>query len=72
MPRYWVSYIDLRGDIVVGFLDEHNQLISTGVFGPRPYRNAYELTIVDGKPWVFSVDPVSGYVANQLCAVTSY
>ena len=70
--RYWVSYLDLRGDIIVGFLDEHNQLVSTSVFGPKPHRDAYELAMVDGKPWVFSVDPLNGYVANALCAVTSY
>jgi hypothetical protein len=35
--RYWVSYLDLRGDIIVGFLDEHNQFVSRAC-SPEPHR----------------------------------
>jgi uncharacterized protein involved in high-affinity Fe2+ transport len=68
--HYWVSYIDLRGDIVVGLLDEHNQLVSLAISNStKPRQNAYELVIVDGETWVFAVDATMGYVANRLCAV---
>ncbi len=67
--RYWVSYLDPRGQIVAGFLDEHAQLTSMAVFGTHPADDAYELALIDGLPWVFSFDLTTGYSAHQLCAV---
>ena len=67
--RYWVSYIDVRGDIVVGFLDQHSQLISTALIGPAPVGESYELSVIDGRVWVFSLDALNGYMGHQLCVV---
>jgi len=70
--RYWVSYIDARGDIVVGYLDGSNHLVSMALIGPKPARDAYELVMVDNHPWVFSVDPANGYMAHRMCLNTSW
>jgi len=65
--RYWVSYIDARGDVVVGYLDANNQLISMGIVGGKPAHDAYELVMVDDHPWIFTTDPTNGYMAHRLC-----
>jgi hypothetical protein len=65
--RYWVSYIDARGDVVVGYLDANNQLVSMGIVGPKPAHDAYELVMVDNHPWVFTTDPTNGYTAHRMC-----
>ncbi|MDB4958021.1 MAG: hypothetical protein JWO36_5590 [Myxococcales bacterium] len=65
--RYWISYIDARGDLVVGFLDEETgHVVSMGLAGTSPKQGAYELAMVDGFPWAFSLD-TSGYSAQRLC-----
>ncbi|HET9989639.1 MAG TPA: hypothetical protein VFQ65_14000 [Kofleriaceae bacterium] len=69
--RFWVSYIDARGDIVVGFLDADQHLVSMGLVGPAPADDAYELTLVDGRMWVVSMDAANGFMAHQMCAVVA-
>ena len=66
--RFWITYLDARGDIVIGFLDEDNHLVSTGLVGPAPADGAYELAFVDGRIWVVSVDATNGFMAHQMCA----
>jgi hypothetical protein len=70
--RYWISYIDGRGDVAVGFLDGNNELVSVGLIGSRPSHDAYELVMVDNHPWVFAVDPTNGYTAHRMCLTTSW
>lgn len=63
--RSWVSYIDERGDIVVGFF-EAGQLVSAAISGTEPMPAGYEIVMMAGAPWVMSLD-ASGYTAHQLC-----
>jgi hypothetical protein len=65
---YWVSYLDARGQVSVGFLDENNHLISTALPGVQPVRQAYELVMIGASPWVIALDG-SGYSAHELCIV---
>jgi hypothetical protein len=67
--RHWVSYIDIRGDVVVGYLNNSNELISSALNDPRPNRQAYELAMIDGAPWVVSLDS-TGYSAQRMCLTT--
>jgi hypothetical protein len=67
--RFWVSYIDQRGELVVGFLD-HDELISTALFGVRPDPQSYDLAIVEGRPWVVATDAATGYSAHEMCVGT--
>ena len=65
--RYWMTYIDARGDVVVGYLTADNSsLISMALEDVSPQADAYELTIVDGQPMVFSAD-ANGYAAHAIC-----
>jgi hypothetical protein len=65
----WVTYIDLRGDLVAGILTgDGNQLVSTAIFGTRPTRDAYDIAMFDGAPWVFALD-ANGYTAHRMCVV---
>jgi len=66
--RFWISYIDPRGDIVVGDLDggDTGHFTSTAVFGPRPGASAYDLVMIDGQVWAVSFD-ATGYTAHRIC-----
>jgi hypothetical protein len=64
--KFWVSFLDPRGDVNVGFLDERNQLISVSIAGARPQSQAYEFALVKGELWVFALD-ASGYSAYRMC-----
>lgn len=66
--RFWMSYIDTRGDIVVGYLDggDSGHFVSTAVFGPRPGASAYDLVMIAGQVWAVSFD-ATGYTAHRLC-----
>ena len=64
--NFWVSYLDARGDILVGFLDAQRNIVTTSLAGPKPEQGAYELVLVDGNPWVFSLGD-AGYSAYRLC-----
>ena len=66
--RFWVSYLDVRGDIVIGFLDKDEHLVSMGLVGPAPVDAAYQLAFVDGWIWVVSTDATNGFMAHQMCA----
>ena len=67
--RYWVSYIDNRGQVIVGYVDGNNHVVSLSLDGPEPQRNAYELAMIDNAPWVFTLDS-TGYQAHRLCLGT--
>lgn len=64
--RYWISAIDPRGDVVVGFIDGDGQAVTMSLIGPKPAPNAYELVMFAGTPWVFALDG-SGYSAYRMC-----
>jgi len=65
--RTWVSYLDIHGDIVVGFLTgDGTELVSTALAGIRPQAYGYELAMFEGEPWVFAYD-ANGYTAHRMC-----
>lgn len=66
--RYWVSYVNPHGDIVVGYLDGDN-LVSTSIQGTRPLNGSYDLAVVNGAVWVYAIDAETGFNANRLCLV---
>jgi hypothetical protein len=68
--RYWVSYIDARGGIVVGLLDG-SRLTSMALIGPAPSDEAYELALVDGRVIVVALSVQGNYTAHQMCAVAA-
>ncbi len=67
--RYWISYLDERGDVVVGFLDENGALDGTAIEGTRPMAAAYDLAVIGGTPWAYAID-ANGVGATRLCAVS--
>ncbi|CAN5222742.1 hypothetical protein BH11MYX1_BH11MYX1_26230 [soil metagenome] len=69
--RYWVSYIDARGGIVVGFLDHGSHFTSMALIGPAPADEAYELALVEGRVTVVALDVQGNYTAHQMCAVAA-
>jgi hypothetical protein len=64
--RYWVSYLDFHGDLVVGFLDDTDNLVSTAIEGTQPERDAYDLAVVAGVTWVYAAD-TNGVGATKMC-----
>lgn len=65
--RYWVSYVNLHGDIVVGYLDEDDTLNSMAIEGTRPLNGAYDLSVINGAVWVHAIDVHEGFNAHRLC-----
>jgi len=64
--NFWVTFLDSRGDLIVGFLDSDRQLVSMSLGGPHPLGQAYDLAMVEGAPWVFALDE-NGYSGHRLC-----
>jgi hypothetical protein len=69
--NFWISYLDERGDLLVGILDGNRQLITMSLAGPRPEAQAYELVMEDGNPWVFALSN-EGYTAHRMCIDTQW
>jgi len=69
--NFWISYLDTRGDIIVGILDGKRQLITMSLAGPKPEAGAYEMVMVDGNPWVFALG-TEGYTAHRMCIDTQW
>jgi hypothetical protein len=67
--NFWVSFLDARGDVIVGILDDNRNLVTMSLGGPHPYDSAYQLVMVEGMPWVFALDD-AGYTGHRLCVDT--
>jgi hypothetical protein len=65
----WISYIDERGDVVVGFVGGDGVMISTAVTGTSPNAGAYDLAMFDGTPWVIALDG-QNLTASRMCVVS--
>jgi hypothetical protein len=65
--RYWVSYLNHHGDIVIGYLEDDHSLVSTALELTRPEHDAYDVAVINGAVWVYSVDRTTGFGAHQLC-----
>ncbi|MBA2540601.1 MAG: hypothetical protein H0V17_13265 [Deltaproteobacteria bacterium] len=64
---HWVSYIDARGDVVVGFVDERGNLVSRALEGTAPAENdAYDLAVFANGVWVVGVND-DGFGAQRMC-----
>jgi len=66
--RTWISYLNVHGDLVVGFVDEHGTLISRALEGTRPQPDAYELAFFADAMWVVSVGEL-GFGGQRMCVV---
>lgn len=67
--HYWVSYIDGRGDIVMGLLGSTGVLAGVAIEGTQPLAGAYDIAMVGGNPWVVALDG-SGMGATKMCIST--
>ncbi len=66
--RFWVSYLNKLGELVVGYLDDNDNLVST-LADLRPLPGAHELVVMDGSLWAFAFDAETGFGASRLCLV---
>ncbi len=67
--RYWISYVDGHGDVVVGFVDDKGRLNSRALEGTRPdVGDAYDLAVFSGGVWVVGVSDLA-FGAQRICAV---
>lgn len=67
--NFWISWLNERGDVIVGVVDANHQIRTIGLNLTRPFDSGYELAMVEGSPWVFAVD-ANGYSGHRLCTVT--
>lgn len=65
--RFWISYLDLRADLVVGYL-EGSRFVSMSLEGLTPENGTHELALVNQRPWVFDLG-MQGIAARGLCVV---
>ena len=63
--RTWLTYLDVHGQVLAGFLDDNGGFVHTAI-DQTPAHDAYELAIVDGAPWVFATNG-TGYFAYEMC-----
>jgi hypothetical protein len=65
--HYWISYIDLRGDVVMGLLDSSGSALDgVAIEGTQPLAGAYDIAMSGSNPWVFALDG-NGLGATKLC-----
>jgi hypothetical protein len=66
--RIWMTYLDARGDVVVGFVDAGGRLVARALEGTQPEVDAYELVVCGGAPWVVAITD-QGVTAQRVCAL---
>ena len=69
--NFWVSYLNARGDVVVGILGANGKVVTIALHDARPEPGAYELAMVGGSPWVVSLGS-EGYTAHRMCIETAW
>jgi hypothetical protein len=69
--NFWVSYLDARGDVIVGILDSERHAVTMSLNGPKPYDSAYQLVMIEGNPWILAFDD-AGYTGHRLCIDEQY
>ncbi len=67
--RYWISYIDGHGDVIVGFVDDTGRLNSRALQGTRPDVDSYDLSVFGDGVWVVGVNDQTAFGAQRICAV---
>ena len=63
--HYWIAYIDASGELAAGLLTSSGTAVVVGL-GTLPSRDAFELGIVGGEPWVFIAD-TAGFHGQRMC-----
>ncbi|MCX5742314.1 MAG: hypothetical protein NT062_07445 [Proteobacteria bacterium] len=64
--KYWVSFLDMRGQVIVGYLDADGQLTSSALPLMQPDHDAFDLTVIGGSPYVVAADS-AGYTSHRIC-----
>ncbi|HEY5920941.1 MAG TPA: hypothetical protein VIV11_04690 [Kofleriaceae bacterium] len=67
--NFWVSYLNARGDVVVGVLGANRKVVTIALADAHPEPGAYELALVGGAPWVVALNS-EGYTAHRMCVDT--
>ena len=66
--RFWISYIDAHGAVVVGFIDNDGRLSSRGLDTIPTVEDAYDLAVFNGGVWIVGMsDDV--FDGRRICAV---
>ena len=68
--RYWGSYLDTNGNVIVGYLNDKASLSSITLADVQPMHDAYDLALLEDGVWVFSTDGAA-FTAQKLC-LTEY
>ncbi len=67
--RYWVTYFDATEHIVIGYVDDTGMLLTTQLPDAATHPKAYELGMLDGQPWLFTVGAQDMTLSGaRLCA----
>jgi hypothetical protein len=64
--NFWMSYLDARGDIVIGVYDGKGVLTRRSLEGFRP-GTAYDLQVFSGGVWIVGVHETA-FLAERFCA----
>lgn len=65
--RYWLSYLDEAGGLVVGYVED-GVVLTRQLGNATAAHDAYELAVLDGSPWIIGVDPTTSNVyGRRLC-----
>jgi hypothetical protein len=65
--KFWISYINVHGDVVAGFVDSQGRFASRALEGTRPDAEAYDLSVFSDGPWVVNTTD-SVLAAKRMCA----
>jgi hypothetical protein len=67
--RFWISYRDAGGQIIVGYIAPDGRFLSTPMSAAAMH-DAYQLTLVNGAPWLFTADS-SAFAGQRFCIPTT-
>lgn len=63
--RYWIGFLDLRGQAIVGYYED-GAWTTAALPTVRPHHDAFDLAIVDGMPYLITGDE-HGYTSHRIC-----
>ncbi|CAN5793920.1 hypothetical protein BH11MYX2_BH11MYX2_37340 [soil metagenome] len=65
--RFWGTYLDIHGSLVVGYMADDGHLRSMTLSNVRPTADAYDLSVTNNEVWVYAADQENGYTASRVC-----